>query len=1166
MAIERLSRKSSRTKRRSSGGGLDLTTSEGLLRLARATGGRVSSEAEKINNPQGSLLGRLGGAVKGSLMKTLDLLQRSNYAVASAVKNTIDDDPFTTVRGGLSSGFRGQTKHTFSDVFTEAGINPETKSGKVAKGVAGFALDVLLDPTTYITFGTSAGTKVGSKVLTKAGTAYVKEGVEKGLAREFVQKSILEMEQSSPELYKKFVDQGGIKYFGNSIVSGGRVSAVARAIPGSNFIDETTKPTRNALYALFHRDASTKYGKLPREWVEMSQKFRDLGQSRGDDAIDEVVRIAEANKLNYQEVSLINNAIEHRTPLADERLNNARKLIEGVLGRNLAKEQKVGIGVNELPNYVPHILVEPKTKISNFKPDGAKVGLGAAKGRGIKKFISESGEEVIGTAGQFGLKEVGGVRGLAQAITTGEYRSIKDIENALAKYGYKLRFKAQDTVHRNALGYFDPTKKEIVVASGNRSLEDVVSTLKHEMTHSAHFETGGLVEVMETFANRGGARAKSLILAKSAVRNEWEGILKAAGVGDVSEMTPYFRNYYKQPTELLARAVQVMAKNPELAKSSFPKTVESLAGLKKSGELFKALDKKVEGGGFLMGGEVFTDKSGQFFKAQQAAVDEINEAFGKDFFDDNIIRTTAIRSVASARAVTSKEFLKEAAEKFGADAATAPSNYVSVGIKELDGLKFHPAIAESIETFRKGFTNDEATNAMLRAFDKVQNYWKASVTQIFPSFHGRNGLSNVFLNFLDVGFDAINPTKHALAFRLLNMNRVLEGLEKASLSLGGAEAKKVLQEMADTPILTDALGKKWTFGELRKVIKENRIAFGDAFADPSDIIEGIGEKLGKTTRLTTGKRVAQKVNPLSSKNAAFSAGRKVGSTVEEQARLVNFLSNLGKTGDVAQSAGRTKQFLFDYQNLSAFEKNVLRRLVPFYTFTRKNLELQATQLMRQPGKYAGQAKLFSSVSEVISGAELTDEEKKNLPDFLKQGLGLVTRREGDKVELVSTLGTPFEAVFNSLQKNQLLGSISPIVAVPLQLATQRSFFYDRPLDEVDNAAAFKNAPDFIKEYIGFTTRKNKDGSDRFVALNPTRLFILSSLPPTARVQSSIRQLQDENVSGKLKTLQFLAGIRPYSTNTEINEATAEKRKFTELQDLLEDAGTAPTFKRSFVPK
>lgn len=101
------------------------------------------------------------------ISRILDILARPNYAMAQMVKGATDDDPYDTLGENLWAGLSGKKKTLFSDVLGEAGVeNPVGKYG------GGFALDVLLDPTTYIGTGLiKSGIKGTKSVLGLGETA-----------------------------------------------------------------------------------------------------------------------------------------------------------------------------------------------------------------------------------------------------------------------------------------------------------------------------------------------------------------------------------------------------------------------------------------------------------------------------------------------------------------------------------------------------------------------------------------------------------------------------------------------------------------------------------------------------------------------------------------------------------------------------------------------------------------------------------------------------------------------------------------------------------------------------------------------------------------------------------------------------------------------------------
>src|SRR5207244_2551146 len=128
----------------------DQASNYGLLANYFGSGPSISNLAKYIvlNAQTNAPLGPGGtsptGANQPSLMSRIfDVLSRGNYASA----NFVDD----LVKSGsphlqaLWEGLSGQKKTTYSKVLEDLGVdNP------VQKGVEGFALDVLADPTTYI--------------------------------------------------------------------------------------------------------------------------------------------------------------------------------------------------------------------------------------------------------------------------------------------------------------------------------------------------------------------------------------------------------------------------------------------------------------------------------------------------------------------------------------------------------------------------------------------------------------------------------------------------------------------------------------------------------------------------------------------------------------------------------------------------------------------------------------------------------------------------------------------------------------------------------------------------------------------------------------------------------------------------------------------------------
>ena len=371
-------------------------------------------------------------------------------------------------------------------------------------------------------------------------------------------------------------------------------------------------------------------------------------------------------------------------------------------------------------------------------------------------------------------------------------------------------------------------------------------------------------------------------------------------------------------------------------------------------------------------------------------------------------------------------------------------------------------------------------------------------------------------------------------------------------------------------MFTDATGYDWTFKELHAVARDNGIAFNPNLTGPLDIRndkEGLARYFGLNQE-SKAKRNLQKINPLNQEQfLPMRAGREVGTTIEEHSRMINFMANLRKTGDVAHAASRTKQFLFDYANLTPFEKNTMRRLIPFYTFTRKNLELQAKTFMTSPGRISAQIKTTKAIGDILGGEELTEEESKLLPSWLKNSINLKTKTVDGKTQILTGFGTPLEQPFQQFGGSQIEGSLSPIIKIPLEKLTGYDFFRGKPISSVIDAKNFENAPEPVKQFIGYTKYEGvtSTGAKYVVqnALRPERMHSINSLPFVGRIMATLNSLTDEDVPGGLRTLQGITGIRMDDIDFERQKELKDLETIQALEKMLKDAGIRGQFTRGY---
>jgi hypothetical protein len=150
----------------------------------------------------------------------------------------------------------------------------------------------------------------------------------------------------------------------------------------------------------------------------------------------------------------------------------------------------------------------------------------------------------------------------------------------------------------------------------------------------------------------------------------------------------------------------------------------------------------------------------------------------------------------------------------------------------------------------------------------------------------------------------------------------------------------------------------------------------------------------------------------------------MNSAVEDNARLANFIFNLDRTGDAARAAEHTKKFLFDYADLTAFEQKKLKKLIPFYTFMRKNTPLQVEQLVQQPGKISLRLQAGDAVTEELPEGAPSYMERtgaKGLPGQIAGLLGQAGK------SVVLTPDTPLSAAMGTIDPFAKLSAAIPAI-------------------------------------------------------------------------------------------------------------------------------------------
>lgn len=419
---------------------------------------------------------------------------------------------------------------------------------------------------------------------------------------------------------------------------------------------------------------------------------------------------------------------------------------------------------------------------------------------------------------------------------------------------------------------------------------------------------------------------------------------------------------------------------------------------------------------------------------------------GLNIFEKNPAVQLVKKGQVFVKAITSKEFAQEAM-KFADETGVEVANTL------LKGMKFKPEVARVIDNFYQGIRPEEL-NVILKTFDKVQNWWKGQAL-LGPSYHVRNQVGNLWNNYLA----GVNPAYYVKA-----------GLAQTG-KLADDTTKKVIQAAKEHGVINEGFFM-------------------------ADIPTAIENQVKKGTSFFKG------VNPFSQENYLFRLNKKIGSGIENNARLAHFMDKLAEGFSPEEAAMSVKKYLFDYTDLTSIERNVFKRIAPFYTWTKKNIPLQLSELVKQPGKFTLPYKIIERLEQ---GVEIPDE--KYMSEYIANNIPIRIRKNDKGTYDYFFLGQwlPYSSAIDFLSNpmDNIISQITPIIKAPVERFANKSLYFK---DTLGNYSDIENYPgeqaEFGLPFVGSTllSKKNINLLRNIRILNDMSKFV-DKKDPTATDRS-----------------------------------------------------------------
>lgn len=448
-------------------------------------------------------------------------------------------------------------------------------------------------------------------------------------------------------------------------------------------------------------------------------------------------------------------------------------------------------------------------------------------------------------------------------------------------------------------------------------------------------------------------------------------------------------------------------------------------------------------------------------------------------------------------------------------------------------------------------------STILQAFDDLQQAWKYGETAIRPGTHLHNYLSDHIMTWLAEGGRGYKRAMVA-ATKMLAANEKGGAMSVAEMMNGimglthDPDSYKGLDE-----VLFKGKHGQLTNHEANQLISDSGLTASarNIQRTDSENLSQVGKRMEQFYQSWAGKKI-DKLNELQENHVRMTHAaltlQKALDTGFVETRWGKRVSILSKDGSVNHNAlklalgERVRRFHPDPNMLTQFEKDGIRRAMPFYMWNRGAVPAILEAAYLHPGRVLSFNKLSFNVGTAlgVQGNNLADP----YPDGAWPGF-LLNQMQGPQASIGGQLftanpGIPTWDVANMFtDPNQITGSISPLLSIPVEMATGKGWETHEPINNWYDAID-SNLP-------GVATIASMTG------YSPTNSLV-SMLGGNGPQKTSLAaQGQQDPLQPVVSGLGYVGGVN----TTHVNKTSYEMAGVAQQQQRLLDimTGKSPQF-------
>jgi len=513
------------------------------------------------------------------------------------------------------------------------------------------------------------------------------------------------------------------------------------------------------------------------------------------------------------------------------------------------------------------------------------------------------------------------------------------------------------------------------------------------------------------------------------------------------------------------------------------------------------------------------------------------------------------------------------AERLLADALAANANVATADrklnvagyIDDLDNLRVPQDLVENLKAGVQRATTPTEAKGLLKKYDQFLQSFK-SLALLWPARYTRDMYSGSFaaasqglFNPLDsyAGLQAGRGNYKPLARRLRQAPGYENLTDEQAIRkfLGSAGAEQLTEFNIADDLARDA----------------SNLTTPDVFpGSAGPYMQGVKEKFGRQKnpfplteigpdgkrRISRNNLFWAQRNRAGNPNWLLDAGDRAATASDSWNRIGTYLTAVrqGYTPEAAKQMADLTQVVYRPEAFTSFERDTIKRLVPFYSYTKGIAPLVADNLINRPAGLMGQ-----SIRLVNRAGE--PSEDRFVPEYLRQSaavpidsdslLGVKTpgvQRFLTNIDLphegLLNLFTPglgntlTQKLTNSLMKTgqNILGQTSPALKGPLELLTDRQFYSGRQLSDLFSMAEKYGIPGGrLVDQVG------------------------ANLPGGSRLMGIVRQILDDRISAPEKLAKFgvntLTGVKFQDVDQDRTVRLAARSALNELLGQTPNIGT-----------